>query len=42
MLDMIIKGGRVVTPQGANELDVGIFGEKVVLVGLPETQTTPA
>ena len=37
MLDMIIQGGQVVTPQGASELDVGIFGEKVVLVRLPGT-----
>ncbi|MDP6511771.1 MAG: amidohydrolase family protein [SAR202 cluster bacterium] len=32
MLDLIIQGGTVVTPSGAGEFDVGIQGEKIVLV----------
>ena len=35
MLDMIIKGGRVVTPSGAGEADLGVLGEKIVAVTLP-------
>lgn len=35
MLDMIIKGGQVVTPAGAGSWDVGIQGEKIVAVALP-------
>ena len=35
MLDMIIKGARVVTPSGVGEWDVGISGEKIAAVGLP-------
>ena len=37
MLDMIIKGGQVVTPMGAGYWDVGILGEKIVVVGVPDT-----
>ena len=35
MLDTIIKGGRVVTPTGAGDWDVGILGEKIVAVCIP-------
>ena len=35
MLDMIIKGGRVVTPAGVGDWDVGIVGEKIVAVAFP-------
>ena len=35
MLDMIIKGARVVTPSGVGEWDIGIYGEKIAAVGLP-------
>jgi len=35
MLDMIIKGARVVTPSGVGYWDVGISGEKIAAVGLP-------
>ena len=35
MLDMIIKGARVVTPSGVGEWDIGISGEKIAAVGLP-------
>ena len=35
MLDIIIKGGRVVTPAGAGDWDIAIQGEKIVAVALP-------
>lgn len=43
MLDCVIKGGQVVTPQAVGEMDVGIRGEKIVAVGWSGTlseQTT--
>ena len=33
MLDLVIRGGTVVTPSGSGEFDVGIQGEKIVMVG---------
>ena len=43
MLDTIIRGGTVVTPMGVGNWDVGILGEKIVVVAvhgapLPEAQ----
>ena len=35
MLDLIIRGGLVVTPQAVGEMDVGVQGEKIVAVGWP-------
>ena len=35
MLDMLIQGGRVVTPAGVGDWDVGIVGEKIGAVALP-------
>jgi dihydropyrimidinase len=35
MLDMVITGGKVVTPAGAGDWDIGIVGEKIVAVALP-------
>ena len=35
MLDMLIQGGRVVTPAGVGDWDVGIVGEKIVAVAFP-------
>jgi dihydropyrimidinase len=35
MLDLVIRGGQVVTPQGVGEWDVGIGGERIVAVALP-------
>ena len=32
MLDLIIRGGRVVTPEGAGDMDVGIQGERIAFV----------
>jgi dihydropyrimidinase len=36
MLDLIVRGGLVVTPQGAGLMDVAIAGEKIAAVGAPE------
>ena len=33
MLDLVIKGGQVVTPQAVGEMDIGIQGEKIAAVG---------
>ena len=35
MLDLLIRGGRVVTPQGIGDWDVGILGEQIVGVAAP-------
>ena len=48
MLDMLIQGGRVVTPAGVGAWDVGVVGEKIVSVAVPRmlpaeaTQVTDA
>src|SRR5262249_22643921 len=42
MLDLIIKGGQVVTPQAVGEMDIGIQGEKIVAVGWPGTLAADA
>ncbi len=42
MLDLVIRGGRVVTPQSVGELDIGIHGEKIVAVGWPGTLAADA
>src|SRR5712691_3312533 len=42
MLDLIIRGGQVVTPQAVGEMDVGIQGEKIVAVGWPGTLAAEA
>src|SRR5467141_3212053 len=36
MLDLVIRGGEVVTPQGVGAWDVAVQGERIVAVGLPE------
>jgi dihydropyrimidinase len=40
MVDMIIKGGRVVTPSGVGDRDIGISGEKIEAVTLPGVLST--
>ena len=35
MLDLIIKGGTVVTPDGVGVMDVGIQGEQIAAVAAP-------
>ena len=42
MLDMLIQGGRVVTPAGAGDWDVGVVGEKIVSVAFPGVLPTEA
>jgi dihydropyrimidinase len=37
MLDLVVQGGRVVTPQGVRLWDVGIQGEQIALVGAAGT-----
>ena len=37
MLDVLIRGGLVVTPNGAAELDVGVQGERIAVVAAPGT-----
>ena len=37
MLDLIIRGGRVVTPEGAGEMDVGVQDERIAVVASPGT-----
>ena len=36
MLDLIIRGGRVVTPEGAGLWDIAIAGEQITAVAAPE------
>jgi dihydropyrimidinase len=37
MLDLVVRGGQVVTPQGVGQWDVGVQGETVAALGLPGT-----
>ena len=37
MLDLIIRGGRVVTPSGVGNWDVAVQGEKIVAVSQPDS-----
>ena len=37
MLDLVIRGGQVVTMQGAGQWDIGVQGEKIVSLALPGT-----
>ena len=37
MLDLVITGGQVVTPQGVVDMDVGVQGEKIAALGWPGT-----
>ena len=39
MLDIIIRGGQVVTPWGVGDWDVAVQGKKIVAVAAPETIT---
>ena len=40
MLDMLIHGGRVVTPAGVGNWDIGIQGEQIVAVAFPGLLST--
>ena len=37
MLDLVIRGGQVVTPQGVGQWDIGVQGERIVAVAMPGT-----
>ncbi len=37
MLDLVIRGGQVVTSDSVGEMDIGIQGEKIVALGQPGT-----
>ncbi|OLC31344.1 MAG: hypothetical protein AUH81_18230 [Candidatus Rokubacteria bacterium 13_1_40CM_4_69_5] len=37
MLDLIIRGGQVVTPQGVGQWEIGVRGEQIVSVATPGT-----
>ena len=40
MLDFIIRGGDVVTPQGVTQCDVAIAGETIAAIAAPDTLPT--
>src|SRR5256885_850359 len=40
MLDLVIRGGDVVTPQGVGRWDVAVQGERIVAVCLPDPGTS--
>ncbi|MBI4636453.1 MAG: amidohydrolase family protein [Candidatus Rokubacteria bacterium] len=40
MLDLVIRHGQVVTPQGVGAWDVGIEGERIAVLGQPGTLAT--
>ena len=42
MLDLVIRGGRVVTPQGVGSWDVGVQGGRIAVLGAPGTLPTEA
>src|SRR5262245_42212392 len=37
MLDLVIKNGQVITPQGVGPWDIGVEGERIAAVGAPGT-----
>ena len=37
MLDLVVRGGRVVTPWGVGAWDVAVQGETIVAVAEPDT-----
>jgi dihydropyrimidinase len=39
MIDLLVRGGDVVTPQGVGRWDIGIKGEKIVSVGIADSST---
>ena len=42
MLDLVIRGGQVITPQGVGRWDVGIEGEQIAVVAAAGTAPTDA
>src|SRR5438046_2564450 len=39
-MDLIVKGGRVVTPDETAMVDIGVKGGKIVAIAAPDTLTT--
>src|SRR5947207_68422 len=37
LLDLVIRGGRVVTPSGVGNWDLGVQGERIAALGAPGT-----
>src|SRR5215472_14257960 len=35
MIDLVIRGGQVITPQGAGRWDLGVDGEKIAVIAAP-------
>ena len=42
MLDLVVRGGQVVTPWGVGDWDVAVQGEKIVAIAAPGTLTDEA
>jgi dihydropyrimidinase len=42
MLDLVIRGGQVITPQGVGKWDVGVDGERIAVLAAPGTLPTEA
>jgi dihydropyrimidinase len=42
VLDLIIRGAEVVTPGGAGKWDIGVVGEKIAFVALPDQRVQAA
>ena len=42
MLDLVIRGGRVVTPPGVGDWDVAVQGERIVAVAEPDALASEA
>ncbi|HVC65361.1 MAG TPA: dihydropyrimidinase, partial [Candidatus Dormibacteraeota bacterium] len=40
MLDLVVRNGQVITPQGVGLWDVGVQGERIAVVGAPGTLPT--
>jgi len=40
MLDLVIRGGQVVTPHAVGPMDIGVHGEEIVAIGRPGTLAT--
>jgi D-hydantoinase len=40
MLDLVIRGGQVVTPEGVGAWDVGVEGERIAVIGAPGALST--
>ena len=42
MLDLVIRGGRVITPQGVGSWDVGVQDGRIAVLGAPGTLPSDA